>query len=209
MDALLTKLQNTLQYYSLAQHFDTVQGYLHSLEGYMLMLYASDGPGEGAIVEIGSFMGKSTCWLARGAKDAQREKVTAVDHFTGSPEHQVGADLEVPQLACEGTTFDIFMDNLNRFELGDYVTPIKASSEEAAREWDQPIRLLFIDADHSYEGVKNDYELWAPHVVPGGIIAFHDTVDWPGVARFFNELIASGGHTQLPTIMSLGVLMKE
>jgi predicted O-methyltransferase YrrM len=38
----------------------------------------------------------------------------------------------------------------------------------------RPIDFLFIDADHTYEGVKQDYEMYAPLVRPGGVVAFHD-----------------------------------
>jgi len=54
----------------------------------------------------------------------------------------------------------------------------------------RPIDFLFIDADHSYEGVKRDFELYSPLVRPGGIVGFHDVSGeaWPGVATFFSEL---------------------
>ena len=50
--------------------------------------------------------------------------------------------------------------------------------------------LLFIDGDHSYEGVRRDYELYAPLVVDGGLIAFHDVNPHPdfGVSRFWAEV---------------------
>ncbi|MFQ5929047.1 MAG: class I SAM-dependent methyltransferase [Acidobacteriota bacterium] len=38
----------------------------------------------------------------------------------------------------------------------------------------QPVDLLFIDGDHTYEGVKTDYIHYGPLVRPGGLIAFHD-----------------------------------
>ncbi len=41
----------------------------------------------------------------------------------------------------------------------------------------KPLDYLFIDGDHTYEGVKRDYELYAPLVRKGGIIAFHDIVE--------------------------------
>lgn len=55
------------------------------------------------------------------------------------------------------------------------------------------IDVLFIDGDHSYDGVKADFELWSPLVRPGGVVAFHDTVptEWahePGVVQLVNEL---------------------
>jgi predicted O-methyltransferase YrrM len=53
--------------------------------------------------------------------------------------------------------------------------------------------LLFIDGDHSYEGVKKDFEMYSALVTSGGIIAFHDIVPGPevnvgGVPRFWNEI---------------------
>jgi cephalosporin hydroxylase len=50
--------------------------------------------------------------------------------------------------------------------------------------------FLYIDGDHSYEGVRRDFELYSPLVRPGGIVAFHDigAAAVPGVRRFWNEL---------------------
>jgi glycosyltransferase involved in cell wall biosynthesis len=42
------------------------------------------------------------------------------------------------------------------------------------------IDLLMIDGDHTYEGVKSDYEMYAPLVRPGGLVAFHDVLPHPG-----------------------------
>lgn len=53
--------------------------------------------------------------------------------------------------------------------------------------------FLFIDGDHSYDGVKNDFENYYPLVRPGGIIAFHDIVDNDkdksfGTQKFWREI---------------------
>jgi len=55
------------------------------------------------------------------------------------------------------------------------------------------VDFLFIDGDHSYEGVKKDFEMYSPLVKNGGIIAFHDIVPGPpenvgGVPRFWQEV---------------------
>jgi predicted O-methyltransferase YrrM len=60
----------------------------------------------------------------------------------------------------------------------------------------EALDVLFIDGDHSYEGVRRDYELYAPLLRPGGLIAFHDIVDGPmeavgGVPRFWREVRSS------------------
>jgi len=57
------------------------------------------------------------------------------------------------------------------------------------------VDFLFIDADHAYEGVKKDFELYAPFVRQGGVIAFHDVAVHPpiancGVTRLWAELKA-------------------
>ena len=55
------------------------------------------------------------------------------------------------------------------------------------------VDFLFIDGDHSYEGVKMDFDLYSPLVRPGGIVALHDIASTlaPGVKRFWSELVAS------------------
>ena len=57
----------------------------------------------------------------------------------------------------------------------------------------RPVDVLFIDGDHTYEGVKADYEMYAPLVRDGGLIALHDIVAHPGqpdieVHRYWDEI---------------------
>ena len=59
------------------------------------------------------------------------------------------------------------------------------------------VELLFLDGDHSYEGVKKDFEMFSPLVKKGGIIAFHDIVVHPAetgceVSKFWNQLKQHG-----------------
>jgi predicted O-methyltransferase YrrM len=73
--------------------------------------------------------------------------------------------------------------------------------------------FLFIDGDHSYEGVRHDFELYAPFVRRGGLIAFHDvfpaarignaSAPNDGVVQFWRE-IESAYETQLFTSRSPG-----
>jgi predicted O-methyltransferase YrrM len=80
------------------------------------------------------------------------------------------------------------VDQIFQMIEADSHSPATANAVQA----DQ-IDLLFLDGDHTYEGVKADWDLWSPLVRPGGIIAFHDTVEteWahePGVVRLVSEL---------------------
>lgn len=63
------------------------------------------------------------------------------------------------------------------------------------------VDFLFIDGDHTYEGVRSDFEMYGSLVRPGGLIAFHDIVDGPlnavgGVPRFWRELTALHTETE-------------
>lgn len=62
--------------------------------------------------------------------------------------------------------------------------------------------FLFIDGDHSYEGVKKDFELYAPLVKKNGLIAFHDIVQGSpknvgGVPIFWNQLKEKHKHVEI------------
>lgn len=204
-----TRLACVSDFLHLAKQFAFVGGWLDPIEGYALHLLALDGPGLGEIVEIGSYLGRSTAFLASGSKKSAREKVTAVDHFQGSPEHQPGQQVESDVLKQQGTTFELFLSNIKRLELDDYVTPVVARSEDAARSWQKPIRLLFIDGDHSYEESKKDFTLWSKFVVVSGLVCFHDIHHWPGVTQFYEELMPSSkDFREIATVRSLKVIQR-
>jgi predicted O-methyltransferase YrrM len=191
-------------------YFGHIKGFLHPLEGYTLMLLAAMGQGRGEVVEIGSYLGKSTSYLALGLKAGNRGIVHAVDHFQGSDEHQKGQRHEESVLVQEGTLLHEFKRNMELNELQDHVRPIVSDSLSAGRSWNGPIRLLFIDGDHSYEATKADFECWERHVIPDGLIAFHDVGDsWPGVTTFFNELITEGAHFLTLAVGSIRVVKKR
>lgn len=67
----------------------------------------------------------------------------------------------------------------------------------------RPFDFLFIDGDHSYEGVKKDFFLFQPLVRPGGIIAFHDIAkhnlpeDVCGVDKFWAEIKGAYPHREI------------
>jgi len=55
--------------------------------------------------------------------------------------------------------------------------------------------LMFIDGDHSYEGVKNDFEKWTPHLKVGGYVLFDDQ-DYGGIRQLSLELQETNGAFQ-------------
>lgn len=69
---------------------------------------------------------------------------------------------------------------------GSSVMYIHGDAEMVAKVWDRPINLLFIDGDHSYEGVKKDHDAWFPKVVKGGTVLYHD-YDHPETKQFLDD----------------------
>ena len=135
-------------------------------------------PTRGVIVEIGSWKGKSTICLALGSLTAGGEKIYAVDPHKPLAEEGYIEDTEAE-----------FRKNISEARVDGQVVPMVMSSEEAAKDWNKPIRLLWIDGDHRYQEVKRDFLLWEPHVVDGGIIAMHDTIRKKGPKRVLWENI--------------------
>jgi hypothetical protein len=56
---------------------------------------------------------------------------------------------------------------------------LRKRSDEAARDWHAPIDFLFIDADHSWQGIERDWHDWSGRVATGGIVALHDSRSVP------------------------------
>jgi predicted O-methyltransferase YrrM len=139
----------------------------------------------GVIVEIGSFKGKSTIALARGAAATHGGKVYAIDPHRIQPEEGYLEDTEAE-----------FFANIRKGGVEEQVEPMVMTSAEAAKNWARPVRVLWIDGDHRYEPSKLDFTLWEPHVVEGGIIAMHDTIRKPGPKRVLWEKVFRSGRFQ-------------
>lgn len=144
-----------------------IDGWLSSHEGYLLYGLAKDLRRNGEIVEIGSWLGKSTICLAAGSQAGSRAKVTAIDPHKGEFSGKNGIGKKSP-------TFTRFEKNLIKAGVRDLVVPLLTTSERAEKTWKRPIALLFIDGLHDYQHTLQDFSLWEPHVMEGGVVAFHD-----------------------------------
>jgi len=71
----------------------------------------------------------------------------------------------------------IDIDYLTRPVRGAEYLPINVNfiiADSARLKYDEPVHLVFVDGDHSYNGVKGDIDNWSPRVVAGGLMVFHD-----------------------------------
>ena len=144
-------------------------------------------------VEIGSARGKSACYVGRALKENGFGKLFAIDpHTRTNWNDEDSVD-----------TLGEMRRNIRKLGVEHQVEIIRDISANAAARWMLPIDMIFIDGDHSYEGVKKDWELFVPFVKQFGVVVFHDTMwelkpDSPysradmGVPAFVEELREQG-----------------
>ena len=166
------------------RHVGAIGGWLTPKEGRLLYDLARRCSGRGVIVEIGSWKGKSTIWLASGSRHGAGVPVYAIDPHTAESDN-LGTQSSVP-------TFPEFVANIRDAGIANLVHPLVTTSAAAAREFTRPVELIFIDGAHDYDSVALDLDLWFPRVVDGGMIAFHDTVAWEGPRRLVAERVFRG-----------------
>lgn len=160
---------------------DKVEGYLTYREGETLYNLAKNCKGNGVIVEIGSWKGKSTIWIGNGSKNGNKVKIYAIDSHIGSSEHQKENE--------KTWTFEEFKKNIKNAKVDDIIIPLVKTSEDVAKNFDKPVEFIFIDGAHEYEFVKLDFDLWFPKVIDGGIMAFHDTMCYDGPKKVVRDLV--------------------
>ncbi len=166
------------------------------------------------MLEVGSYCGKSTIYLAAAAREAGQLVVT-VDHHRGSEEHQPGWEYHDPRLVDPATgrldTLPRLRATLAAAGLEDDVVVVVGRSAEVARLWRTPLGMLFIDGGHTDQAAVSDYEGWAPWVAPGGVLAIHDVFADPAEGgqapyRIYQRALKSGAFTQVRREGSLRLL---
>ena len=140
-------------------------------------------------VEIGVLYGGS---MIEQMKDSQECIFIGIDPFTGyygnSYDHHRKVDLT--------EHYDIVKKNIDENNPNNHKYHlIKGFSENSVEDFsklDLQIDYLFIDGDHSYKGVMNDYNNYLPFVNKGGVIVFDNYNDnaWEEVTTAVNELLS-------------------
>lgn len=133
-------------------------------------------------VELGTWQGASAIPVARSIQ-RWGGTLTCVDTWAGELNDDGGSESGKPPLmllTCARAVVEAGLAN---------VRLIPAMTVEAARYWSEPIDFLYIDADHSYEGVTADLEAWFPHVKSGGLFLGDDYGNrfYPGVKAAWDE----------------------
>ncbi|MFF2746808.1 class I SAM-dependent methyltransferase [Kitasatospora sp. NPDC058048] len=164
--------------------FEEATGFMPVDEG--LALYAAAvavARGTGLpVLEIGTYCGRSAILLAAAAREAGTVALT-VDHHRGSEEQQPGWEYHDSTLVDPEVGL---MDTLPRFRrtlhaagLEEHVVALVGRSPRIAALWGRPLGLVFIDGGHTDEHATGDYEGWAPHLAPEGLLVVHDVFPDP------------------------------
>lgn len=167
-------------YRQVAAQVESVQGWLLQGQEQMLFDIVRSLPDDAVILELGAFMGRSTCAMAFGCMGT-RKRILSVDTFGGN-DGMMGKS--------HNDLYPKWLGNLQRFGLESYATGIRGWSHEVLKDWHRRPRVdfVFIDASHEYLDVLRDFEMIHPYVKDNGWIAFHDVeINWPGPWRIWES----------------------
>ena len=162
------------------EKFDSIKGFLDLNEGIALYEEVKRVSENNFCVEIGSYCGKSTCFIGQACKE-NKSKLITIDHHKGSEEQQLGElyfDAEVyDEKLGRVNTHPLLEKNLAKYVLEDVVKPHVMDSFSASKIVENNADLIFIDGSHTFESAESDYELWKNKIKKGGTLAIHDVYD--------------------------------
>jgi hypothetical protein len=183
-----------------------IEGWLEEVEAELLLAVTAHALSSlckaCAVVEVGSYCGRGTVVLGGVAKAVRPDvHIWSVDPHDG----KIGSS---ERYITMGPSFGKLQANLAAAGLAGIVKIVRASA--ASVQWNEPIALLLIDGLHDYASVSRDFHHFAPHLVDGGNVAFHDYGSYfPGVAVFVDELLTLGAYHKVDAAGSLIVLQKS
>ena len=170
-------------------------------------------PPNATLVEVGTACGRSIAFLARTALDAGRAdlRLVCVDPWWSckpwKPDPAPVDDCDEMGFKGRhralwerfGDTFGVFCGCMleHAREEFDRLTVLRLVSLDAVRLFDDAsCHMVFIDANHEYEGISPDIRAWRPKVRPGGIFAGHDHIspEYDGVVRACREEFGPEGY---------------
>lgn len=181
-----------------------IAGWLTKNEASFLYSQAKKSSKKHAILEIGSWKGRSTVCLGLGIRDGNRGQVYAIDPHKDTTEHKKWSGK-----AETYDTYRIFLDNVKKAGIDKYVVPIRKTSEKAAETFKKPIAFLFIDGSHHFSHVKLDYELWFPKLMVNGTVAFHDAWHSFGVMAITTFMLLTSTKISNPRLIDTLIIFQK
>lgn len=156
--------------------FIAIEGWLNPVQAIELYNTAKSLKEDNlTLVEIGSWLGRSSYVLAKALSGKSNSVLYCVDPFNGGGDvaSEVLYKERIGQLA-DKSPLHKFNENMAKFGVADLIKTIPDYSFNAIKKFDKGIDFLFIDGNHDYDSVYRDYKEWSPLIKKGGYIAFHD-----------------------------------
>jgi predicted O-methyltransferase YrrM len=161
---------------------EAAPGFMPPEEGLALYAAGLRAAEVGPLLEIGTYCGKSTIYLAAAARERGTVVVT-VDHHRGSEEHQPGWEYHDPVLVDPVTgrldTLPALRRTLSAAGVEDIVIAVVGRSAAVAALWSTPLGMVFVDGGHTEEAAHTDYTSWTPHIAREGLLVIHDVFPDP------------------------------
>jgi predicted O-methyltransferase YrrM len=160
-----------------------IPGWFDPVKALALQQIVQQLPDGASLVELGSFMRRSS--IAIAAVMPTESRLWCVDHFQGSAEYQ-GMNL--------GDLFDSFQKNVEAFGVRSRIEVLRMSTLQAVDQFQpESVDFLLVDASLDYESVKDDLAHWYPKLKRGGFLVCDDYhANWPGVMQAVDELSQPG-----------------
>lgn len=160
------------------------------------------------VLEIGTARGGTLfCWCRLADPEATLVSIDLPGGQFGGGSTQEYAQLMQKEFPLPNQTLHLMRRDSHK----------KTTLQDAQNALDGEVDFLMIDGDHTYEGVKRDFEMYSPLVRKGGAIAFHDIVEHPDfptckVDQFWNEIKNDYQHDEFvvepKTWGGIGILNK-
>jgi hypothetical protein len=148
---------------------------------------------KGAIcAEIGVWRGDFSAQILEQTRPSQLHLVDQwqVAHDDEHKENWYGSD-RISKVDLDDILHSVEDRFSDEIEAGRMLIHRAPSTDTAGKFPDGHFDWIYVDADHTYEGVQADLKAWVPKVIPGGLIA-GDDYDSAGVGRAVRELVETG-----------------
>lgn len=136
-------------------------------------------------VEVGGWLGRSAAYMAVEIINSRKDVKFDVVDIWDTSKHEDYVEI-IKKYGCD--PYDQFLKNMK--DVLHLVKPVRMLSLDAAKTYaDESLDFVYIDADHTYEALKEDIAAWLPKVKQGGVLGGHDySYVFPGVIEAVNEI---------------------